>query len=118
MPYELKVNEESGILELKSYGPVSGEEITESMIEIQHLSEETGIRLLFVDSREVDKMPNTIDLFELTSRFPRFLKMAILVPADSELMETYKFGETVGVNRGIPLRVFTSASDAIEWLKN
>jgi hypothetical protein len=118
MSYELNVNEESGILELRSYGPVSREEIAESMTEIDRLSKETCIKLLFVDSREVDKMPNTIDLFELTSKFPRFLKMAILIPEESELTETFKFGETVGFNRGIPIRVFVSESEAIEWLKS
>jgi hypothetical protein len=44
--------------------------------------------------------------------------MAILIPEESELTETFKFGETVGFNRGIPIRVFVSESEAIEWLKS
>ncbi len=118
MPYELKVNKDSGIIELISFGSVSREQVIESMEKVNRLSEETGIKRLFVDSREVDAMPNTIDQFELTSKFPRFLKMAILIPEESELTATYKFGETVGVNRGIPIRVFVSESEAIEWLKS
>jgi len=118
MTYELKVNKEKGILELKSFGSVSGDEIIESMKKVNRLSEETGIVLLFVDSRQVDAMPNTIDLFDLTRKFPRFLRMAILIPVESELTETFKFGETVGFNRGIPLRVFVSEAEALEWLKS
>ena len=118
MAHELKVNKKSGIIELRSYGSVTREDVAESMKMVNRLSEETGIRLLFVDSREVDAMPNTTDVFELTSKFPRFLKIGVLITADTELTETYKFGETVGFNRGIPIRVFVSESEAIEWLKS
>lgn len=117
MPYELNVNRESGIIELRSFGSVSREEVIESMKEIVHLSTEIGIVLLLVDSRQTTAMPNTIDVFDVTSKFPRSIKMAILVSADSELMESYLFGETVGLNRGIPIRVFVSESEALEWLK-
>lgn len=33
------------------------------------------------------------------------------------LIEKLQFGETVGVNRGIPVRLFSSESEAIDWLK-
>ena len=118
MTGELKVNRGLEIIELRSYGAVSREEVIESMNKINQLSEETGIKLLLVDSRQVDAMPSTVDQFELTSKFPRFLKMAVLILADAELLETYKFGETVGFNRGIPIRIFVSESEAIEWLKS
>ena len=118
MPYELKVNKESEIIELNAFGSISRDDVIESMKKVDRLSEETGIKLLFVDSRQVDAMPSTIDQFELTSKFPRFLKMAVLIPVESELTATYRFGETVGVNRGIPIRVFVSESEAFEWLKS
>lgn len=118
MPYELKVNKESEIIELRSFGSVSRDQVIESMKKVNHLSEETGIKLLFVDSRQVDAMPSTVDQFELTRMFPSFLKMAILIPVEGELTEAYEFGETVGFNRGIPLRVFVSESEAFEWLKS
>jgi hypothetical protein len=118
MAYELKVNEETGIIELRSSGSVTREDVIESMKIVNRLSEETGIRLLFVDSRKVDAMPNTTDIFELTSKFPRFLKMAVLISPESKLMEAFKFGETVGFNRGIMVQVFISESEVIQWLKN
>ena len=118
MPYELKVNLESGIIELRAYGSTSRDEVIESMGEVKRLSGETGIKRLFVDSRQVDSMPSTIDQFELTRKFPRFLKMAVLIPVETELTATYKFGETVGVDRGVPIRVFISETEAIEWLKS
>jgi len=118
MPYELNVNREAGIIELRSFGSVSKAEVIEVMKEVVHLSTEIGIVLLLVDSRQTRAMPNTIDMFDVTSKFPRAIKMAILVSEDNELMESYLFGETVGVNRGIPIRVFVSESEALEWLKS
>ncbi len=118
MPCELNVNREAGIIELRSFGSVSKAEVIEVMKEVVHLSTEIGIVLLLVDSRQTSAMPNTIDMFDVTSKFPRAIKMAILVSEDNELMESYLFGETVGVNRGIPIRVFISESEALEWLKS
>ncbi len=118
MSYELTVNEEIGIMELQVHDSASREEVAESMETISRLSGETGIELLLVDARNCDSMPSIVDVFELTSKFPHSLKMAVLVPAKRDLVEKLQFGETVGVNRGIPLHLFNSESEAIDWLKS
>jgi len=118
MSYQLTINEENGIIELRPQDSVSSEIVVESMDEVNRLSRETGIELLLVDARNVDSMPSIIDVFELTSGFPRSLKMAVLVPTKGDPAEKLKFGETVGVNRGISVCLFDSESEAIDWLKS
>lgn len=113
----MTVNEEIGIMELRVNDLATREEVAESMKTISRLSGETGIELLLVDARNCDSMPSIVDVFELTSKFPRSLKMAVLIPEKSKLVKKLQFGETVGINRGIPLRLFDSESEAIGWLK-
>ena len=88
------------------------------MCAIPSLSAETGIKRLLVDARNCDSMPSIVDVFELTSRFPRSLKMAVLIPAKNNVVEKLQFGETVGINRAIPIHLFDSESEAIDWLKD
>ena len=105
-----------GIITLRPRGSVTPDEVIESLEEVGRVSEETGIERLLVDAGEIDSMPSTIDVFELTSGFPRSLGMAVLVPDRSDLIEKLRFGENVGVNRGVPVRLFDSLREAVEWL--
>ncbi len=42
--------------------------------------------------------------------------MAVLLPAKNDIVEKLQFGETVGINRGIPIQLFESETEAIDWL--
>ncbi len=116
MSYELTANKEIGIMELRVHDSASKEEVAEAMETVSRLSAETGIEFLLVDARKCDSMPSIVDVFELTSRFPHSLKMAVLLPAKNDIVEKLQFGETVGINRGIPIQLFESETEAIGWL--
>ena len=118
MSYKLTANKEIGIMELRVRDSSPKEEVAEAMKMVSRLSAETGIELLLVDARKCDSMPSIVDVFELTSRFSHSMKMAVLLPAKNDVVEKLQFGETVGINRGIPIHLFESESEAIDWLKD
>lgn len=118
MSDEIIVDKEMELIILCPVNSVTSDNVIESMKKVCSLSESTGIMSLLVDAREIDSMPSVVDVFELTRDFPRNLKIAVLLPRKDDPAEKLQFGENVGYNRGIPVRLFKSKSDAVEWLKS
>ncbi len=59
-------------------------------------------------------LPRELEVFQ---KLPtRKVKAAVLVSAGDKAVEDYKFYENVMENLGIPLRVFFSETEALEWL--
>jgi hypothetical protein len=118
MSDKIVVDKDMGLIILYPVNAVTSDNVIESMKKVCSLSESTGIMSLLVDAREIDSMPSIVDVFELTCDFPRNLKIAVLLPGKDDPAEKLQFGENVGYNRGIPVRLFKSKSDAVEWLKS
>jgi hypothetical protein len=81
------------------------------------LEEQRSTRVLF-DLREAEIAASTMETFH-TAAFPeswgwkRIYKAAVIY---SEVTEDERFLETVGVNRGIRIKVFSDMDEAISWL--
>ena len=80
--------------------------------------EELGWKRLLVDASRIDAAMSIIDHFEFTSshtvELPAGLRTAIIHdPAEDT---TFKFIETVAVNRGKEMKRFTEEAAALAWL--
>lgn len=117
MPDELTINHSAGIIEIRSYGAVSKEDIGSSMSEIQRVRENDGLDRVLVDATEQDSMPRTFDIFDLFSTFPRNIRCAIIVVKKQHNFPDLRFAETVSVNNNVDLRLFETRESAIDWLK-
>ncbi len=77
-----------------------------------------GCTRIFCDERACTYALPTMDLFQMaqfiTESAPHVWRAAIVV-ADHQ-MDDAKFFETVSVNRGLTLRVFTDTEAAKDWL--
>ena len=117
MPESVSINEKLRIIEVKSFGDVSSADMTRSVTEVKRLHEETGLRSVLVDTRDLTALPNVTDMFELVQSFPRGMRIAVLIVPNSEALAELQFGETVAQNRGIDVRLFESDVEALDWLK-
>ena len=61
-------------------------------------------------------MPATVEILELTLKFPRGLHIALIIDRCQPTAEDVGFFETLAFNRGIAMRAFQSRSTATEWL--
>ena len=113
MPDVIKINEESDIVEIKSFGVVSEKNIKSSIAKVTQINEEIGINKVLVDTTEQESMPNIIDIFFLFSRFPRDLRVALLANQDQSTLKEILFSETVAVNRGITVKIFQLRDEAL-----
>jgi len=117
MPDKIRVNENLGIIEVKSLGEVSKDDIEQSIAKVREIYNERNIKKILVDTRRQETMPDTLDIFDLFSTFPREFKLALLIVESQATAEDISFGETVGVNRGVLVKIFYDEEQALQWLE-
>lgn len=116
MPDVVKLNKKAGIIEVRSSGVVSRQDIEKSIAEVNRIHRETGHHRILVDTTRQTSMPGTVDIFELFSRFPPELRVALLALDDQVTLSDLAFTELVAKNRALQIRVFYSKKDAMKWL--
>lgn len=83
---------------------------------------------VLVDHRKEIGNPTTLERYEaMTQAHQKYMKVLsekkigpvrFAVLGNVPRMDAHHFGENVAINRGLPLRVFTQESDALEWLRS
>lgn len=117
MPDIVTINEELSLIEVKSFGIVSADDIYDSLKKAKSAMLETGISKLLVDTTEQKQMPGTVNIFQIFSTIPKEIeKAAIIIKEDQSTADDLKFAENVAVNRGTVLKLFKSRDEALEWL--
>lgn len=112
----IKVDEDRGIIEVCSYGTSSKENIAKAINEAQQILADRGFNKILADTTKQDAMPSKIDIFKLFSNFPREFRTAIVLDKNQKTEKDLSFAETVGVNRGIMIKIFYDRELALQWL--
>ncbi len=86
-----------------------------ALVQVQRLSEETGICRVLVDVRKQTDLADTTTLFDFGAHLPRSIAFAILCELH---LNDHHFIESVAITRGMTVRDFDSEHNAIEWLNN
>ena len=113
---EIEVDESRGIMEVCSYANSTKADIARAIGEVQHLYETKGYTRILADTTQQERMPNTADVYDVFSQYPRGFKTAILVNQDQDTQDDLEFAETVSRNRGIQIEIFFDRANAIQWL--
>jgi hypothetical protein len=119
MTYELTVDQKPTYLHAIVTGRNSSETVARYLEEIlRECIARRCFRVLIEERLEGPRL-GTLDVFAIasggSSRSLRMLKAIAVVDvnAESDLMQ---FAETVAINRGLPVTVFSSVADAEKWL--
>lgn len=118
MPEDVTINKELDIIEVYSYGNVTGEILDATVKQIKRIEKETGINKVLVDTTKQKSMPDTITLYEFANNLPRDFMYAIVISEKQSTKPEQDFFETVAHNRGFVVNEFTSKEEAIAWLKS
>ena len=77
-----------------------------------------GCRKILCDERELEYNLSTIDAFEsakfISENAPKVAKVALV--CNPKYLPDAKFWETVSLNRGLTIKVFTKIEEAEDWL--
>ena len=116
MPEEVFINKELGIIEVRSCGIVTREDLSCVLEPIETLSKETGINKVLVDTSEEKQLPAILDLDDFGATIPTFLKVALVVTEEQPTAKRATFVRNAASIRGVQIETFTSREDALEWL--
>jgi hypothetical protein len=119
MPCSISVTKEDGYIRVRVAGDVALANAKLVATTAHEAAGEHGCDRILVDAPNVRVSLNTVDLFSLGEFLaavdPRGgRKTALLVPA--ETLQPDRFLEQVARNRGIYLKVFADAAEAVAWL--
>jgi hypothetical protein len=118
--YELTITQKPGYLHAVVTGENSRENVARYLEEILRECAARNCRRLLIEERLAGPRLGTMSVFEIAAEGSNhaqghFNAIAYVdVNAEGDRME---FAETVAVNRGLPVRVFSSVSDAEDWLR-
>ena len=122
MPSTVEHNPELGIVEYKFVGRVTGDEIKKTTILGFDLARTNNTNLFLIDDSELEDAGSVVDLYNLPTLYEeqgleRGSKGAVVLPtANAKVAEDARFHETVCLNRGWQVKVFTDRQEAIDWL--
>jgi len=119
MSYKLTITQKPQYLHVVVTGLNTKENVARYIEDIRRECSVRDCFLVLIEERLEGPRLSTADVFQIIaeeSKQPRanFAAIAYVdVNAEGDLM---KFAETVAVNRGFPVRVFSSIRDAKKWL--
>ncbi len=121
MSYKMSIKKESDFLHINVTGVQSRETVTAIAWDVLEACEENEVSKVLVDVREMTGRLVGLDAYEVSAlEFPKLQEKGILKRAAvidlEENSENSRFFETVAVNRGINIRIFSSADEAVDWL--
>ena len=118
MPDKVSFNKELEIIEVESFGEVTGLDISNSIQQIKEIQQDSGVDRLLVDTTRQQTLPSPIEIVEIFSAYPRNLKTALLVDASQATVDDVEFVETVAVNRGKNIQLHYDREKALRWLNS
>ena len=123
MSYELKYNAELQLMELQFTGEMTFKDIQDAAAALARMTKETGSVLLLNDCRQATIRMSTVEIYEVPNALRDILaangvdifsiRRALVAQDD---LENFGFFETVAVNRGQRVKLFTDIDEARRWL--
>jgi hypothetical protein len=118
MPYRIEAIREEGYILVAHHGESTVDEIEEARHKVLEFSVEQRLSRVLVDVRGVINTLSTSDHFLVTeghAKLDSHRPRAALIGRPDQ-RDDLKFIETVAVNRGMPLKAFSTKEDALKWL--
>ncbi len=115
MAFKIRILDHFDIIELRFEGVVDVEEFLETRSQVCSMYEQHGSLNALVDMREMEFGMSTLRIYEFAStiKHPIGASIALLCrPNDNDA----RFFETVAINNGVQIKLFTDYSEALAFL--
>lgn len=122
MAWQYKENSTIHIVEVIYTGKTTADDLRESTSELITLEKEKGLNRFLIDPTEMTFFATLMDIYDLPAK--QYLeegadksgRVALILPPPSKEKEVVQFYETVCMNRGWNVQVFSERQEAIDWL--
>jgi hypothetical protein len=118
MAYQLTFEQRAGYLFVRMEGPECIDSALEFWQEMARIAETSGEKFFLILDMVIGRL-NTVQLFQVSEAVARLMSGKVIAYVDpkEQTFADNQFGETVVRNRGGDAKVFTTESDAQEWLE-
>ncbi|ASC71265.1 hypothetical protein XM38_022170 [Halomicronema hongdechloris C2206] len=121
MPFTVTYNTELAIVETIFFGLVSADEAAREIVESHQLAVEKDCRLFFTDLSRAELQLSLVDVYGMPDTYEKMgwerrVRIAFIPPSGDEGRHLAEFYETVGVNRGWTVKIFSNKQQAVQWL--
>ncbi len=122
MSYDLRIEKKDDVL----WGTVTGTRSIETVLavtmDIFAVCAEKKVNKVLIDVRGLEGRLRTMEAHAIPDQhFPKMQNRHVITHAAlidlREFEHSYRFFETVAVNRGFMLRIFSDPDEAVAWLK-
>ena len=119
MSYELKIEQRDGYLAVQVTGENKAENVIDCMREISELCSGADCYNLLVHECLEGPRLDTLAVFNVAAEgsLKALGQFDAVAYVDEKMGELADFAETVAVNRGMPLRMFTNLQQATAWIE-
>ena len=119
MSYELKVEQRDGYLSIQVTGENKAENVIDCMREISELCTAADCYYILVHECLDGPRLDTLAVFNVAAEgsLKALGQFDAVAYVDERMGDMADFAETVAVNRGMPLRMFTNLKQATSWIQ-
>jgi hypothetical protein len=118
VPYRIEAIRDEGYILVVHHGELTVDELEDARQKVLELGVEQRLSRVLVDVRGVINTLSISDHFFVTEGHAKLgshrPRAALIARPDQR--DDMRFIETVAVNRGMPLKAFSTKEDALEWL--
>lgn len=123
MGYEISIDANSRIVQIRLADPMSNREHEKARVELIDVCRTENIHKILIDARKLVAAPSTMELFDFAASWPQSARqtpilLAGVLPEDKMARKWWRFGETVALNRGFATRPFNDLDEAVAWLRD
>ena len=110
-----------GIVRATATGDLDLVLVTQKAAETLREADDHAASRFLIDDREAELRLDTVEIYQLPGilerlGLPRTAKLAVVYTVTSPTAADFKFFETVALNQGFHVRLFTVLDEAIDWL--
>ena len=118
MAFKIKVNTEEGYILIRHYGETDLNESIRAGEKAQQVAINNRIKNVLVDVTGITSKSSISDLFDSTTHHAEsaMLKPKTALYGRQDQKQELEFIETVGINRGMPIKSFMDRNAALAWL--
>ena len=122
MTWMLEYNDTLRIVDVVFTGVTSGRDLQEATTKSIMLGKEQGAVKFLVDAVDLELFAPLVDIIDLPDKqyvaegLDRLSRVALVYPRSPKAKQAAHFYETVCINRGWSVKLFSKRDDAIEWL--
>lgn len=121
MVWRIQYLSDRNVVLVKTQGDIPYEELLKQFSDAVRLAQKNNTNCYLFDDTELHINVSTLDIYDipkmiLATEISRSSRIAVAISPEENRIEDYQFLETVCVNQGLNVKIFSEMDKAYNWL--